>query len=577
MDLSAILAKSAGFASRDASAAGLAPFLSADRHMLKLPGYASHAAPGRWHRAVAWLVAVLMAASTWQHAAAAQAQLLTPESPEVRAAIQRGVQRLSDFRQHSSAGRLYLTALALAKSGQPRNHPKIDQALKSISTIYGGPMPPRFEYESVYRTSVAIILLAALDPQGYRDDIGVLCDYLLSMQRRSGTFSNPPTMVTHGDTSMTQYAVLAFWEAEKAGVPIGPERWQAAAGWLLRTQKSNGGFAYNPETPDSPVTASMTAGGLGSCYIIAARTGLAKAAEKQRDPNAPSVLKAVEEKSAASGNRLGIDAAALRAALQRGDAWFAQNGTVDVPSYQYYYLYSFERYRSFREYVEGYSPPAPHWYDQAARFILEKEDPREGWRNDTDTAFAVLFLLRSTRQSLQGGGSIDPSGKGTLIGGRGLPLGVPELEMRSGRIVVKPLSGPAEELLDVLGNPNDARFAQAVAGVERYAESADDKQLSPLAARLRQIAQSDDPAARAAAIAALGKTRNLDDVPLLIHALRDRDDRVALAARDALRYISRKLTGFGLRFPATAADKETAAKKWGQWYLAIRPGAELEP
>src|SRR5690606_7703860 len=139
------------------------------------------------------------------------------------------------------------------------------------------------------------------------------------------------------------------------------------------------------------------------------------------------------------------------------------------------------------------------------------------------------------------------------------------------------LSGPAEELLDVLGNPNDARFAQAVAGVERYAESADDKQLSPLAARLRQIAQSDDPAARAAAIAALGKTRNLDDVPLLIHALRDRDDRVALAARDALRYISRKLTGFGLRFPATAADKETAAKKWGQWYLAIRPGAELEP
>ena len=561
--------------------------------MLKLPGGDSPAAPGRcnglaagrgpvprprrWHRAVAWLVAALLAASTWHHAAVAHAQLLTPESPEVRAAIQRGVQRLAAHPQHSSPGRLYLAALAIAKSGQPRNHPKIDQALKSIATIYGASTPPRPEYESVYRTSVAIILLATLDPQGYRDEIAVLRDYLLNMQRRTGTFSNPPITVDHGDTSMTQYAVLAFWEAEKAGVPIAPERWQAVASWLLRTQRSNGGFSYNPELPESPVTASMAASGLGSCYIIAARTGLAKAAQRQRAPNTPSVLKPVEEKTAASGNRLGIDAAALQAALQRGDTWFAQNGTVDVSTYQYYYLYSFERYRSFREYVEGYSPPNPHWYDQAARFILEHEDPKDGWRTDTDNAFAVLFLLRSTRQSLLGEDSIDPAGKGTLIGGRGLPLGVPELEMRSGKIVVKPLSGPAEELLDVMGNPNDARFAQAVAGVERYAESADDKQLSPLVTRLRQLAQSDDPAARAAALTALGKARKLDDVPLLIHALRDPDDRVTLAARDALRYISRKLTGYGLRFPATAADKETAAKKWGQWYLAIQPGAELEP
>jgi hypothetical protein len=535
-------------------------------------------APRSRRRAVVWLLTALLAATSWHQAAPVQAQLLTPESPEVRAAIQRGVKHLIESRQQSSSpGRLYLSALAIAKAGQPE-HPKVQQALQSIKSQYGGQTPPRPDYEAVYCTSVAIMLLTTLDPQGYRNEIGVLTDYLLSMQRRTGTFSNPPlTSINHGDTSMTQYAVLAFWEAEKAGVRVAPERWQAVASWLLRTQRPDGGFAYNPEMPESPVTPSMTAGGLGSCYIIAARTGLSKPAQRPRDPNMPSALKPVEEKQAASANRLSLDVAALRAAIQRGDAWFAQHGTVDVQNHQYYYLYSFERYRSFREYVEGYSPPAPHWYDQAARFILAAEDPERGWKIDTDNAFAVLFLLRSTRQSLLAGGNIDPAGKGTLIGGRGLPLGVPELEMRSGKIAVKPLSGPAEELLDVLGNPNDERFAQAVEGVQQYAESADEKQLSPLVARLRQLAQNDDPAARAAAITALGRARNLDDVPLLIHALQDPDDRVSLAARDALRYISRKLEGFGLRYPATKAEKETTAKKWGQWYLAIRPDAELQP
>ncbi len=560
--------------------------------MRKLPGSDCRAVAGRangpvgdrgiaHHRrrgflVVFWLATVFATAGIWQPSALAQDEVLTPESPEVKAAVQRGVQRLIDQRQPSSPGRLYLAALAIAKSGQA-NHPKVQQALQSIATMYGGQTPPRLEYESVYRTSVAIMLLVTLDPQRFRNEIAVLSEHLMSMQRRMGAFSNPPTTVNYGDTSMTQYAVLAFWEAEKAGVRIPPERWQAVAAWLLRTQKPNGGFAYNPETGDSPVTPSMTAGGLGSCYIIAARTGLTKPVERPRDPNMPSVLKPVEEKQAASANRLAIDVAALQAALQRGDAWFAQNGTVQVRSYQYYYLYSYERYRSFREYVEGYSPPAPQWYDQAARFILEAEDPKDGWKNDVDNAFAVLFLLRSTRQSLLAGGAMDLEGKGTLIGGRGLPLGVPELEMRSGKIVVKPLSGPAEEMLDVLGNPNDARFAQAVEGVQRYAETADEKQLSPLVARLRQLAQNDDPAARAAAITALGRARNLDDVPLLIHALQDPDDRVSLAARDALRYVSRKLQGFGLRYPATVADKQAAAKKWGQWYLAIRPGAELQP
>ncbi len=144
--------------------------------MRKLPGGTRPAMPGRAiglaggcesaprsrRRAVVWLLTALLAATSWHQAVPAQAQLLTPESPEVKAAIQRGVQRLIDHKQHSSPGRLYLAALAIAKAGQT-DHPKVQQALQSIKSVYGGETQQRPDYEAVYRTSVAIMLLTTLD------------------------------------------------------------------------------------------------------------------------------------------------------------------------------------------------------------------------------------------------------------------------------------------------------------------------------------------------------------------------------------------------------------------------------
>ncbi len=507
--------------------------------------------------------------------------LLTPQSPQVRAAVDRGVKFLQQGRVHyrPTTGRYALAALAMIKAGEPKDHPFVQRTLAQIKSQYEKTPAPT--YESVYETSVCIIFLCALDPATYRREIEALLGYLISLQRPFGAFSMPGTPgmpANHGDTSMTQYAVLAFWECEKHGIAVPKERWQAVVAWLMRTQFRNGGFAYRPDTEQpSPVTHSMSAGGLGSCYIAAATAGVTKAPVKPKISDLPSALQPVPDKANPTGaNRLGINTEALQNALRQGDDWFAKNYKVGVEGHQFYYLYSFERYRSFQEFVEQTPEPEPLWYHEMATFLLKREGAESRWGGPEDTSFAILFLVRSTQQGLNTP-EAQGVGQGTLVGGRGLPLHAKELEMSGGKIRVKPLAGPAADLLQVMGNPNDERFEQAVAGLEQYVEQADNRQLSPFLVRLREMTGSDSPVARAAAIKGLSKLRNLEDAPFFIHALEDEDHRVSESARAALRYVSRRLEGFSPKPPTTPAEKQSEAKRWRQWYLALRPAAEFQP
>ena len=375
---------------------------------------------------------LLLAAAGWLSGNASAQAGLTPQSPEIRAAVERAKNALVTTKYVGrTVGYRALTALALVKSGLPKDHGYINQTLEMIKTQYQTLPAPA--YTAVYDTSVCIILLCALDPVTYQREIKALLDYLLSLQRPFGSFSSPnlPT-ADYGDTSMTQYAILAFWEAEKAGVAVPTERWQLATNWLLRTQTGGGGFAYNPEriSPVEP-SHSMTAGGLGSCYIAAARAGVTKAPVKPETPSLPSALQpVVEKRPPAENNKLGVNTEALQNALQRGDAWMAARFQVEVEGYLHYYHYSFERYSAFREYVEQRPSPEPAWYDEIARYLLAKQNPDGSWGSQENTSFAILFLVRSTKQSLQAA-EVDLAAQGVLIGGRGLPLGAKELEMRS--------------------------------------------------------------------------------------------------------------------------------------------------
>ncbi|MCI0462102.1 MAG: HEAT repeat domain-containing protein [Gemmataceae bacterium] len=535
---------------------------------------------------------------------------ITPRDPEVRKAIEAGAAFLTSSGATKDRlpgpggghgvdlGVQCLVAVALLKTDVDyAEHALVKQAVSGFkASLQNGSITKG--YYSVYHLGVGTIMLVMVkDREGAQTAIKLL----LSLQREHGGFASDLGWVAGGDTSMTQYAVLAMWEASQAGIPVPAQAWQRVAGWLMNTQQPDGTHRYNPSSLNDTGLVqgshSMTVAGLGSMYICANHArprgkAAAAPAPKKRDPadDLPSALKPVSDKKKdaekAKGGQLAIDMDRLQAAMARGDAWMAKNfdGSFNLSHWQLYYLYGVERYYSFREKWEGSQPEEPEWYTKGARFLLQSQGPNGSWVKDYDptvaTCFAILFLGRATKKSL----AVEPEkAAGTLLSGSGLPTDLSNIRVKDGQVVVKPLAGPAGELLEIIEKPDDPKFLEAVEGMREWVVKADDIMLSPHLVRLRKMAKSSSPEARAAAVALIGKSRDLDSVPTLLYALRDEDEGVMRAAWEALRFVSRRFDSFGLspKFKGEtprerAAAKERAIERWKTWYRSVRPDAELE-
>lgn len=502
---------------------------------------------------------------------------LTPESPEVVAAIKRGLQYLETHDEKRPGGKA-LIALAFLKNGQ-EDHPYIQEALESVRGTLGENYS-----EDVYTNGLSIIFLITLDPVKYRPEIDQLMGHMIARQKQHGGwgYDHRPT----GDTSMTQYAVLSMWEADAAGIETPVNAWERVSNWLLRTQDPSGAFGYQgndsgsySRVPQTEIRHSMAAAGLGSLYVCSDHLGLNSA--PKRESTVPGALQVVQNESSRKRGRLtnNVDSGRIQAAAADGAEWFVEHHDMEAKPYTHYYLYAYERYRSFREVAENSVEIEPAWYDEGARFLLKSQKSQGEWLSsgttgkECDTAFAVLFLLRSTKKSLNHAGRF---GAGTLVGGRGLPTGDGPVQMRGGKVIAKPLAGPAEELLKLIEDPSRADHDQAVQGFEDLARMGDEETLTEHEAKIKELAAKGDPDARRAAVVALGRTGNLDNVPILIYALTDPDERVFLAARDSLRFISRRFDTFESEGVLSPDRLKAEIERWKQWYRRIRPDAVFE-
>lgn len=385
-------------------------------------------------------VAMLAVAATVVSARAATGY--TPESPKVKQTVARAVRFLeSDDAKDGRVGARALVGLVLVKTGARRDHPKILEAVEAIQKVVKGHDPAKIMLgdKVIYHVGLAVMFLVAHDPIGHRADIECLLKYLQLVQKDHGGWGYPNSK--EGDTSMTQYGVLSYWEATQAGFHIPPDSIEAVATWLLRTQDPNGGFGYQgilspnftPVKQDS-TPLSLGAAGLGSVYICADMLGLiAKAEEPSTSGNGddlPPALQEVKkdkpaEGAAGAGTRL--DPRLFAAVQSRGLAWLGKNYRIDPGRYTHYYLYALERCMSFRELAEGKAgrkkaAEGPFWYNDGVEFLAETQKEDGCWKGECgavpDTAFAVLFLIRSTQKSIAKSRNF---GDGTLIGGRGLP------------------------------------------------------------------------------------------------------------------------------------------------------------
>jgi hypothetical protein len=186
-----------------------------------------------------------------------------------------------------------------------------------------------------------------------------------------------------------------------------------------------------------------------------------------------------------------------------------------------------------------------------------------------DTAFAVLFLVRSTKNTLKKAGL----NEGVLVGGHGLPKDISSVTMKDGKVVTPQMVREMDEWLEMLEGAEDKDFdPDALSGLPL---DEDLTQRTSQLERLRKLVSNEDWRARRLAVKTLAAARELDNVPILIYALTDEDSEVPIYARDGLRLISRKLKGFGMPETATPDQKHAAAEKWKKWYLSIRPDGEL--
>lgn len=511
----------------------------------------------------------------------------TPESPEVRAVINKGLKYLETCKEGRLGGQC-LIALAFLKDGADEKHPKIVAAVNACQAATKGEVGA-----DIYSTGIAIIFLCALNPSKYQPEIVKLRDSLEDRQKSCGGWGYADKQT--GDTSMTQYGMLSYWEMNAVGIPISAKSVERAADWLLRTQDPQGNWGYQGKEADDAKQSAlvnqepknslgMSIAGLGCTYMAGDLLGLSEL-HSDLDNTLPPALRPLKKAAAKRGPATNMDVRLLRAAQERGKAWFAKNYKIDPPGFTHYYLYALERGKSFQEAAAGRSVKEPTWYDEGFAYLKKTQkangcwDTEEGQKPyvDVNTAFSVLFLLRSTKKAIERAKSY---GDGSLLAGRGLPTEVQEVRVRGGQVAAKRLANPTTELIDILSKPDHSMFPAVAADVDLLRDrlkAAKPEEKKELLHRLRTLAATGVPDARVTAVRVLSQLRDIESCPALLAALDDPDWQVVLAADEGLQFVGWKTSGVNLLGDKPDNKARASAKeRWKTWYLTVRPDAELE-
>jgi hypothetical protein len=538
-----------------------------------------------------------------------------PKSARVKAIVEKGVSflegNLKGLNQMQTMGGPVIVGLAIYKYHDVygvaggKNHPKVVKAKANAVEISRTTATAAYSNEGkYYELGVAAVLLLEIAPEAYRPQIAVLIKAIEAGQKKNGSWGYPHDEI--GDTSVSQFCILALWTAKNRGFTIKTEMIANACNWLLRTQDPVGIWGYRgvndpgigqfrrmSQARDEASKVnhlgahSVAAAGLGSLYITA---GLLQFVNQQPEPPKKNsdVNSALQVKKTDAQNLKPLTDAVpdgfLRGALNAGDVWFNSNFNSffreELPRWPFYFLYTYERYRTFKELAEKVPfNDAPPWYVTGTNYLAGKQQADGSFFGGSptggpamDTCFAMFFLMRSTLKSVQ-----NLSRDTTFVSLGELPEDAANARIVDGKIVTTQLGGDITTILSMLEDPNAPQFKDMKAIPAVLELSLDEKERQAQIERLKTLISQGNPQARRIAIRQFARERGLDAVPTLLYALSDPDETATREARNALRFISRRLNGFGMPDVPAPAEKAEAIEKWRNWYLQVRPEAELEP
>ncbi len=491
----------------------------------------------------------------------------------------------------NAEGASMLCAYTHHKVRQDPSHPVVVAGIESALSLARNAMANGLpvKAEITYETSVAILLLLDIDARKYATQIQGLANALMAVQKPHGGFGYLNEQL--GDTSQTQYCVLAMWSLDQADFKVPRIAMDRAVQWLLRTQDPTGQWGYKgvdsnrigaKETQDNYKGHSLTTAGGGSVLIGGDFFGLWRSTKQLKGDveNLPPALKeqANLEEMKAKRESFKIPAEELMTYVNASKNWLNQNPyrRPGGRSWFYYYIYTLERYESFLEVANGKQPKDPAWYNQGVEMLRDAQSPEGAWglaasdqsnaSAEISTAFSVLFLIRSTKKA------IGDLGEGIMAGGWKLPDDTTQIRVEGTQIKGKAVAMVVTDLLGMLEG-EDANSIEKGSIPEGLKLATDPEERRKQLSRLERLSRgSQSFMARRVATRLLGQSDDLQVVPTLIFALTDPDSVVKTYARDGLRFISRRFNGPGVEADAKPLEVKAVVDKWRKWYNDLDPG-----
>lgn len=491
-------------------------------------------------------------------------------------------------------GEQILAAYALFKAGEPVEDPFIAGAIQAVlqrtsRSVY----QPVAAYEHIYGAGVDAMFLSDVDPEKYKPNLQIIANYIQSVQRADGSWSDTPTEA--GDISMSQYGVLGLWAAQRAGCQVSPQAFDRAADFHMKKGNADGGWGYRPGTTAGPgmgaSTHNMTMAAAGSVsvmrLVLHGKKNLVKPkAEAEKKFGLLEKVDPLEDTDVIPGGPAFPDyspqnaAGALDQRIDRAFGWNEARFTpVSRVEHNLYFYYCVERAASINELD---TMAGRDWFSTYGEglLVLQSQDgsfptfsgPVSG------TAFALLYFMRSTQQILD-----KQYGLGLQKGNKGNPFGEKE-------VVKEPTA--LDQLLSSMesidfSDPKLSGEVDVASELVRSVQSIEDpEQLVGQVERLKGLVKHPSPEVRQPVYWALGRTGDFSLIPLLLKGLRDPNVDVNVEAEMALRYISRRPNGFGAsinplagaengteeqKLQAANAWRDKAFKAWSTWYFERRP------
>ena len=536
-----------------------------------------------------------------------------PEHPKVRKMALDAVAYLSE-NPPGETGQLILTALAITECTKrydnmvPVDHPvvvaAIDRIVSSmnVDSSQGGNI---LRDNATYIPALACILLCDVNDERYKDQIVKLLRELESRQNADGGFGYLGDRKTVGDTSQMQYIGLAMYVAHHHGFKVDLNGAKRAVEWLAASVRPEGSWYYQYKggqanvgpsgKPKTKLTLSIHAAGAGTMYLLAdflqltprTRRGGSGNSQNGLPPSVSIYVKPAEEGGATTkkGPLVNANTGLIQSAKRSVNQFFGKYFSIKTDSreaWNYYYLYALERYAYFRERAEGEFKEHPTWYDQGVYYLADqlygdggfKQGSMGGSSRSVATSFAILFLVRSSEVLVL------PSNASRANGNQGFAENVRIKQSEKGAVQALEGVQGIENVMQLLQNDDveDDRLeliiqsmGPAIAGFSKEEGRSRNEKM----AFMRGLVTEQNYFRRLIGVKFLAREQEMDNVPALLYALGDPDLRICREAHDGLRLISRKLNSITVPDNASKTDYESAKTKWTEWFLKIRPGAEL--